>query len=342
MIKVTDENLVIPQTAFIAMVIKAITNTKLHAKPFTIHINGEECKVNFNQRSIGTEYKFTYQKTFQESKTREKKEINIGITFKNFFPNKKGVYPEITDKHLKMLLYFLEKKETEFEFLATDFGRVCGLSKDKRNIGNSYKVLEDLLNIEIRIIDSENELAGEMEFVPLINVLNKRTKVAKVSLTKMLDLNGVIIKETLSRAKVEMINLIDYTETGQMVIPKKLFELKLDKNKTLGASSVAFNILYLESVSKQNRLNVIYNVSTVLGWIGIAEEDYKNFFIKNKGKTHKYYISRLEKIFQELNICGIKAKLKGVKVKNKTEFYLKEQVIVDLTEFKNTLIKNDE
>ncbi|MBO5130640.1 MAG: hypothetical protein J6B61_00115, partial [Romboutsia sp.] len=226
------------------------------------------------------------------------------------------------------------------EFLATDFNKLCGLIKDSVNTESAYKILEDLTSIEIRIINDENEFIGEMEFFSLLQIIKKRMKIKNISFIKLLNQNGIETEETLSRAKLRITELIDFDNVGTMYVPKEFFELKIDKTGNLGATSLAYNLLYIASVNKdKNKTTYTYNVSTVLNWIGVTENDYKEFFDRNKSKTHKYYVSKLERLFHQLETCGIKAELKGVKVKNKNEFYLKEQVIVDLTVFKNNLMK---
>ena len=146
------------------------------------------------------------------------------------------------------------------------------------------------------------------------------------------------IQETLSRAKIKITDLIDFNECGQMIIPEQLFKLKINNRAALDCTSIAFNILYLQAIKNNKNENIVtYNISKILEWLGISEEDYFDFFKRNTKKTHTYYVSRLNKIFIHLADCGIKADFKNVKVKNKTEFFKKEQVIFDLTELKKLL-----
>ncbi|MBP3929983.1 MAG: hypothetical protein J6D47_10525 [Peptostreptococcaceae bacterium] len=338
-----EEMIAIPQNIFIASVIKGMTNIKANSKPFLLTTkDGDIIPNDFRKRKgIGTEYKITYSKLFEtDKKNKEKQEVRLGITFKNFFIEDQNTYPKFTDKHLKMILYLLQQKESEIEFLATDFNKLCGLIKDSVNTESAYKILEDLTSIEIRIINDENEFIGEMEFFSLLQIIKKRMKIKNISFIKLLNQNGIETEETLSRAKLRITELIDFDNVGTMYVPKEFFELKIDKTGNLGATSLAYNLLYIASVNKdKNKTTYTYNVSTVLNWIGVTENDYKEFFDRNKSKTHKYYVSKLERLFHQLETCGIKAELKGVKVKNKNEFYLKEQVIVDLTVFKNNLMK---
>ena len=139
----------------------------------------------------------------------------------------------------------------------------------------------------------------------------------------------------MSRAKIQLGEIINLEACGQMFIPSKFFKMQINSKINLGATSLLFNLLYLESIKNNKKeMQVTYNVSTILSWIGINEETYNDFFIKNKKMTHKYYVSRLNKLFQHCSECGIKADFKNIKVKNKTEFYKKEQIIFDLTDLK--------
>lgn len=378
-----EDMIAIPQTVFITSIVKGVINIKANRKPFAFG-TGEMDKPNkriMSGEEIGSEYKITYSKLFEQNNGTKKnnkmvkEERRIGITFKDFFvPEKKRSdckevdicemkdkckkinedekvdicinsstypYPKFNDKHLKMILYLLHKKNSEIEFLASEFNRICGLTKDSVNTGSAYKILEDLTKINIRIITKKNELNsdGDDEY-PLLNIVSKKTKIKNINKKEIEKQQCFVTETTLSRAKISITELIDFSDVGTMYVPATFFKLKIDKNGTLGATSLAYNILYIASVNKdKNKTIYTYNISTVLNWIGITKYDYYKFFIKNKKKTYKYYISRLEKLFKELEKCGINAKMKGLKVKDKNEFYLKEQVIVDLTVFKNNLIK---
>lgn len=333
-----NEIIKIPQNISLISIIKAITNIEVNMVPYIVEINGEKVEgaTYYLNQDVGTEYKISYNKYFKEDK--EKKTIKLGILFKDFYRTDDIPYPKYSDKHLKMLLYILSKWENEFEFLATEFNELCKISKrHSKNIENNYNILKDLLKIEIRIIDDEIDIqkGQEYEYFPLLELISRRDKISRIKRIESLNDFGVTTEKTMSRAKIQLGEIIDLEACGQMFIPSNFFKMQINSKINLGATSLLFNLLYLESIKNNKKeTEVIYNVSTILSWMGINEEKYNDFFIKNKKMTHSYYVSRLNKIFIHLADCGIKADFKKVKVKNKIEFYKKEQVIFDLTELK--------
>ena len=105
-----DENIEvikISQNISLVTIIKSITNIEANMNPLNILLkSGEIQKVDYLiDKEKGTEYKVSYTK--KDQKTKQKETTNIGILFKKFFPTEEQKYPQISDKHLKMLLYIL-------------------------------------------------------------------------------------------------------------------------------------------------------------------------------------------------------------------------------------------
>ena len=106
-----NEIIKIPQNISLISIIKAITNIEINKIPYIVEIDGEKVEgaTYYLNQEVGTEYKISYNKYFKEDK--EKKNIKLGILFKDFYRTDETPYPTYSDKHLKMLLYILSKWE---------------------------------------------------------------------------------------------------------------------------------------------------------------------------------------------------------------------------------------
>lgn len=338
-----DENIEvikISQNISLVTVIKSITNIEANMEPLNILLkSGEIQEVDYViDKEKGTEYKVSYTK--KDPKTKQQATMKIGILFKDFFPTEEQKYPLISDKHLKMLLYILSKDEDIFTFYATEFNQLCNIrARHNKNINTSYKVLKDLLNIEIRFMEDEEEIDlkinEQYEYHPLLKVLKRRDKISNIKVTNENSQIAAITKKTMSRALIEI--GVGFGELGQMYIPKNLFKIRIDKNN-LGATSILYNLCYLEAIKNNKKSNTsTYNISTILSWIGITEDKYYEFYEKNTNLGYKYFENKIKKILLNLADCGVSFNLKPSNIKNIHEFYNKQQVIFDLTKFKKSI-----
>ena len=172
--------------------------------------------------------------------------------------------------------------------------------------------LEDLLKYQIaygnngeQIKDANkknyNENKNEITFKPVIllkSVTYNMTE--KTSNNEGLMITHTEVTTKLSRAKLELCDIFTSQNRGLMFYHKDLLKLKQNSRIKLAAVSIAFNIYYLHSVnSKKKQGNkVVYNISTILGWIGVYEGKYLNFFEKGQKRGVSFFVEKLNTYFK--------------------------------------------
>lgn len=267
---------------------------------------------------------------------------------KDFIPSADQLYPEITDRHLKMLIHLLAQDEPIVIFSAVKFDNACGLKKSSRGAKRHYQLLDDLLKFQIaysnegeQIKDANkkdyNECKNEITFKPVILL-----KSITYNLTeKESNENGLTITHTevttkLSKAELELCDIFTNSNSGLMYYHKDLLKLKQNPRVKLGAVSIAFNIYYLASVNSKKKQDnkVVYNVSTVLNWVGVYEGKYQHFFRNSKKRGVSYFVEQLNTYFKDLEDLHIHAKFINME-KDVKRFYEKTQIEFDISDLKN-------
>lgn len=268
---------------------------------------------------------------------------------KGFVATNEQLFPKITDRHLKLLIHLLSQDENILTFSNAKFNRDCSLKKSSITGKRNYHLLEDLLKYHIVYTKSGqqikysntknyNEYKNEITLNPVFILKSLNYNIAEKATNSD---NGLIIKHTevttkLSRAKIELCDILTSKNRGLMYYHKDILKIKQNPKTKLGSVSIAFNIYYLQSVNSKKKQDnkVIYNVSTVLGWIGIYEGKYMHFFKTNKKRGITYIINQLNTYFKELDGLGIHSKFINIE-RDISRFYNKTQIEFDITDLKN-------
>lgn len=271
------------------------------------------------------------------------------LFIKDFVASNDNLFPDISDRHLKLLIHLLAQDVDVATFSAAKFSRDCNQVKSSVTSKRYYSLLDDLLKYQVaynvngaKIEDANkknySENKHEITFKP---VLSLKSISYNMSETETNNEAGLIITQTevttkLSKAKLELCDIFTDNNRGLMYYHKDLLKLKQNSRVKLGAVSIAFNIYYLESVnSKKKQSNkAIYNVSTILSWIGIYEGKYNHFFQNSKKRGTSYFVNQLNTYFKELESLDIHAKFINIE-KDVNRFYNKTQVEFDMTDLKN-------
>ena len=268
------------------------------------------------------------------------------LFLKDFVATPGNLYPKLTDRHLKLLIYLISQNSTNVTFIVNDFNKACDLKQDSRASKRNYQLLDDLLQYQIGFSQSGEQIKDankkdyskektEVTFKPVINL----KEISYNTSQKVEESMGVMITHTevttkLTKAKLEMCDILSQ-DAGTMYYHKDLLKLKQNSRVLLGAVSIAFNIYYTQSVNKKKDDNtVIFNVSTVLGWMGIYEKKYKDFLETSKNRGTSYFITQLNSYFKELEKLNIHATFVNIE-KDKNRFYNKTQIKFDISDLKS-------
>ena len=267
---------------------------------------------------------------------------------KDFVATPQQLFPELTDRHLKLSIHLLSQDEQTVTFSVSRFNADCGLKKYSQTAKRHYNLLEDLLKYQIaygnngeQIKDANkknyNENKNEITFKPVIllkSVTYNMTE--KTSNNEGLMITHTEVTTKLSRAKLELCDIFTSQNRGLMFYHKDLLKLKQNSRIKLAAVSIAFNIYYLQSVNskKKQENKVVYNISTILGWIGVYEGKYLNFFEKGQKRGVSFFVEKLNTYFKELENLDIYAKFINME-KDVNKFYNKTQVEFNISDLKN-------
>lgn len=274
---------------------------------------------------------------------------------KDFKATKKQLVPNITDRHLKLLIHLLEQDLDVVKFSVAKFNRACDIKKSVRASRRHYKLIDDLLKYQIAYTkDGEKQITDaneknysqhkdEVIFKPVMllksisyNLNNNDETTKEIDNGLDFTISEEEVTTKLTGANLELCEIFNSSNRGIMYFHEDLLKIKQNSRVGLGSVSIAFNIYYLQSVNskKQKGTKVIYNVSTILDWTGIYKGQYYDFFERNKKVGTSYFINKLNTYFKDLEQIGIYAKFINIE-SNIDKFYKKTQVEFDLTDLKN-------
>lgn len=267
---------------------------------------------------------------------------------KDFVATHDQLFPEITDRHLKMLIHLLEQDEPIVIFSVAKFNNACALKKSSRGAKRHYELLDDLLKFQIAYSKEGEQIkdANKKDYIKHQDEITFKSIILLKTITynmteKELNVNGLTITKTevttkLAKAKLELCDIFTSPNRGLMYYHEDLLKLKQNPRVKLGAVSIAFNIYYLASVNSKKKQDnkAVYNASTVLNWVGVYESKYYNFFEKSKKRGVSYFIDQLNTYFKDLEDLHIHAKFINIETDVKS-FYEKTQIEFDISDLKN-------
>ena len=273
------------------------------------------------------------------------------LYIKDFVASEDNLFPDICDRHLKLLIHLLSQDLDITTFSAAKFTRECNLSKSSITSKRHYNLLDDLSKYLIahssndpdKLITDANKKnyavhKKEVTFKPVISLKSLTYNMSEVKTNKT---EGLIISEAevttkLTKAEIEFCKIFTDENRGLMYYHKDLLKVKQNSRTKLGSVSIAFNLYYLESVNnkKKQGKKATYNVSTVLAWVGIYKIKYEHFLKSSKKRGVSYFVNQLNTYFKELECLGIKAEF--INMNNDiNQFYNKTQIVFDMTDLKN-------